>query len=297
MLTQMELQLHNGSRQQAIINGQAVQLTGKFFKNNAAAGFEPNNVTPTPVVTFELSDFEGVNGAELFSQITGGLIQKPLGIFLDNKWISSPTVQTKITGGSGIITGLDINEAKVLAIQINQGALPLSLKIVQQENVGATLLASISLGIYAAIILAIFKLVPVTLSLAGIAAFILSIGMAVDANVLIFERIKEELMKGRTIGAAIDAGFHRAWSSIRDSNLTTILSCVILYFFGKQLGITMVMGFALTLLIGVIVSMFTAIIVTRTFMDLLIGTSLAKKANLFYAGSVPKNQKETATNV
>ncbi|MFC1999036.1 SecD/SecF family protein translocase subunit, partial [Chloroflexota bacterium] len=224
-----------------------------------------------------------------------------------------------IDGGS--ITGLNLEEARLLAIQLNQGKLPLPLAIVQQTDVSATLgadslnrsliaggiglllvlifmvsyyrlpglLAIGALIIYVLIVLSIFKLFPVTLSLAGIAAFVLSIGMAVDANVLIFERMREEIRFGRTVGAAIEAGFDRAWSSIRDSNISTILTCIVLYFFGRALGATVVMGFAITLLIGVLVSMFTAIVITKTLLRMFIGTRIAKKTSLFC--SVPERQE------
>jgi preprotein translocase subunit SecD len=144
-------------------------------------------------------------------------------------------------------------------------------------------LASAALVVYTSVTLMIFKLVPVTLTLSGIAAFVLSVGMAVDANVLIFERLKEELRRGRTLNAAIDIGFRRAWLSIRDSNISTLITCVILYWFGDQFGAALVKGFALTLAIGVLVSMFSAITVTRTFLKMVIGTPLAKSGFLFNA--------------
>jgi preprotein translocase subunit SecD len=149
------------------------------------------------------------------------------------------------------------------------------------------LMASLALVFYGALVLAIFKLIPVTLTLAGIGGFVLSIGMAVDANVLIFERMKEELRAGRTLGAAIDTGFNRAWTAIRDSNVTTFIVCGILYWLGSTIVASApVMGFALTLFIGVAVSMFTAIVVTRTLLRLFVGTRLAQRTRLFstYAG-------------
>jgi preprotein translocase subunit SecD len=138
-------------------------------------------------------------------------------------------------------------------------------------------LASLALFVYISLLLAIFKVMPVTLTLAGIAAFILSVGMAVDANILIFERMKEELRIGRSLVASIEAGFSRAWSSIRDSNVSTLITCAILFWFGDQFGAALVKGFALTLAIGVLVSMFSAIMVTRTFLRLTIGTPLARR--------------------
>jgi len=144
------------------------------------------------------------------------------------------------------------------------------------------ILASLALIFYGAVVLAIFKMVPVTLTLAGLGGFILSIGMAVDANVLIFERMKEEFRTGRTLGAAIEAGFNRAWTAIRDSNVTTIIVCIILYWLGSSIiASAPVQGFALTLLIGVVISMLTAIVVTRTFLRLFVGSRLAKRTSLF----------------
>ncbi|MCK6563746.1 MAG: SecD/SecF family protein translocase subunit [Dehalococcoidia bacterium] len=145
------------------------------------------------------------------------------------------------------------------------------------------LLAALALGVYTALTLAVFKLWPVTLTLSGIAAFVLSVGMAVDANILIFERMKEELRRGRTLNSAIDIGFRRAWTSIRDSNVSTFITCLILYWFGDQFGAALVKGFALTLAIGVGVSMFSAITVTRTFLKMVVGTPLARNHWLFNA--------------
>ncbi|MFC2016415.1 MMPL family transporter, partial [Chloroflexota bacterium] len=143
-------------------------------------------------------------------------------------------------------------------------------------------LASLTLIFYGVLVMALFKLIPVTLTLAGLGGFILSIGMAVDANVLIFERIKEELREGRTLGAAIEAGFNRAWTAIRDSNVTTFIVCAILYWLGSSIVASApVMGFALTLFIGVAVSMLTAIVVTRTLLRLFVGTPLAQRTRLF----------------
>lgn len=287
-------------------DGAEKELTGSYFKPNAQVVLDPQ--TSKPEIAFEFDD----EGAKLFEQITGRLIGKPLGIFLDKEPISAPTVQSKI-GARGRITGLNIEEARTLAIQLNAGALPVPIHTVQQEDVDATLgadsirksilagqigllmvmffmvlyyrvpgvLANIALVVYSLIVLALFKLIPVTLTLGGIAAFILSIGMAVDANVLIFERLKEEAWAGKTLGAAIEAGFDRAWSSIRDSNVSTFITCAILYWFGNNFGASLVMGFALTLFIGVAVSMFSAIFITRTFLRALIGSPLAKNMSLF----------------
>jgi len=207
-----------------------------------------------------------------------------------------------------------LNEVTSLSQQLNAGRLPVPLEIIYDQTVSPILgsdfvdmsvkagligivivmlfmifyyrlsgvLASLALVFYGALVMALFKLIPVTLTLAGLGGFILSIGMAVDANVLIFERMKEELRGGRTLGAAIEAGFNRAWTAIRDSNVTTFIVCGILYWLGSSIVASApVMGFALTLFIGVAVSMFTAIVVTRTLLRLFVGTPLAHRTRLF----------------
>src|SRR6185503_192638 len=151
------------------------------------------------------------------------------------------------------------------------------------------ILASAALGVYTALTLMVFKMWPVTLTLSGIAAFVLSIGIAVDANILIFERMKEELRRGRTLNASIDIGFRRAWSSIRDSNVSTLITCLILYWFGNQFGASVVQGFALTLAIGVGLSMFLAITITGTFLNTILGTPLAKSHFLFNAEEIRRS--------
>lgn len=288
-------------------------LTGAFFKPNAQVIFDPQ--TSKPQVSFELNS----EGAQLFEQITARLIDRPLGIFLDNELISAPRVKAVISD-RGVIEGLTLDEARTLSIQLNSGALPVPIHIVKEQSVDAILgadsirksimageiglaivllfmilyyrfpglLAGAALIIYTLVVLAIFKLVPVTLTLAGIAAFILSVGMAVDANILIFERMKEEIRLGRTLRAAVDTGFARAWPSIRDSNISTFITCIILYWFGSNFGASLVMGFAVTLLIGVAVSMFTAIVITRTFLQLFVGTSLAQKSWVFGLETSPQ---------
>ncbi len=246
-----------------------------------------------------------------------GTPQRALGIFLDESLISDPQILQPAYHGSAVITGNFTQQRAVeLANLLASGALPMALKKppLYQEKVSATLganfigrsvkagiigiilvmlfmiayyrlsglLASLALIFYGAMVLALFKMIPVTLNLAGLGGFILSIGMAVDANVLIFERMKEEIRTGRTLGAAIEAGFDRAWSGIRDSNITTFIVCGILYWLGSSIVASApVMGFALTLFIGVAVSMFTAIVVTRTLLRLVVGTGLAKKTSLF----------------
>lgn len=274
-------------------------LTGAHLKR-ADVQFDQNTGEPQVALQFDSE------GSKLFAEITRINLQKPVAIELDGEIISAPTVQSVIENGQAIISGkFTINEAKTLAIELNAGALPVPIKLVEQRTIGPTLgsesvqkslmagliglilvalfmivyyripglLAVFALFIYAALVLALFKLIPVTLTLAGIAGFILSVGMAVDANILIFERTKEELLTGKTIGLAIEEGFRRAWPSIRDSNFSSLLTCAILYY-GTS-GV--VRGFAVTLALGIIVSMFTAIIVTRTFLRLAIGTFLEKR--------------------
>jgi preprotein translocase subunit SecD len=240
-----------------------------------------------------------------------------LGIFLDNNLLSAPKVNnSSYSNGSAVIQGnFTMKSATDLANLLKSGALPVKLTFLNASDVSATLgkeftsmvlkagligmllvmafmiayyrlpglLASLALIFYGTLCMAVFKLWPVTLDLGGLGGFIASIGMAVDANVLIFERMKEEFRTGRTLGAAIDAGFHRAWSAIRDSNLTTVLACVILYWLGTTSAIasSAVKGFSLTLAIGVLISMFTAITVTRTLLRLFINSSLASKTGLF----------------
>ncbi len=246
-----------------------------------------------------------------------GSPQRAIGIFLDNVIISYPQILQPAYQGRGVITGsFTVEEVERLANLLESGALPMPLQKppLYEEKISATLgadfiemslkagligillvmlfmmvyyrlpgfIASLSLIFYGSLVLALFKLIPVTLTLAGLGGFILSIGMAVDANVLIFERMKEELRTGRTVGAAIETGFNRAWPAIRDSNVTTFIVCGILYWLGSNIVASApVMGFALTLFIGVAVSMFTAIVVTRTLLRLFVGTPLARKPSLF----------------
>ncbi|MCX6032914.1 MAG: protein translocase subunit SecD [Chloroflexi bacterium] len=248
-----------------------------------------------PSISFELSD----NGATIFADYTAKHIGDVLAIVLDNVVLSAPRIDSAIPEGKGVIEGkFTRDEADSLAVQMRYGALPVALEIANRRTIGATLgadsvrrsvtagliglamvllfmlvyyrlpgaLASVALMIYAGLNLALYKLMPVTLTLPGIAGFLLSTGMAVDANILIFERMKEELRWGRTLRAAVDAGFNRAWTSIFDSNLSTLITCLILILFGRTFGAQAVLGFAVNLAIGVLISMFTAVTVTRTFM-------------------------------
>jgi len=283
------------------------QETGEFIDTNltganlrrAEVQFDKNTGEPQVSIQFDSE------GSKKFAELTQKNLQKPLAIELDSEIISAPIVQTVIENGQAVITGkFSVEEAKKLAIELNAGALPVPITLVEQRNVGATLgsdsvkkslvaglvglilvaifmivyyrvpglLAVIALTIYTLIVLALFKLIPITLTLAGIAGFILSVGMAVDANILIFERTKEEQALGKTTSLALEEGFKRAWSSIRDSNFSSLITAGILYYGTSGL----VRGFAVTLAVGIIVSMFTAIIVTRTFLRLLISTRLEK---------------------
>jgi len=242
-------------------------------------------------------------GAKIFGDHTTANVGKILTIALDKRVISAPSINGPITSGSGQITGnFTVDSANTLAAQLKYGSLPVPIKVVESRTVGATLgeesvrkslmagvigltvviifmllyyrlpgfIATLALVGYAIFSLALFRLVPIVLTLPGIAGFILSIGMAVDANILIFERLKEELRAGRNLRQAIDLGWSRAWPSIRDSNTSTLITCVILYIFGNSFGASMVKGFSITLALGVGVSLFTAIIVTRTFLHTLL---------------------------
>ena len=253
--------------------------------------------------TYEISFTLKPDSTQLFADYTSTHIGKILAIVLDKSVISSPSIQSAITGGTGSITGSFTSaEANSLAVQLRYGSLPVPVKVVESQTVGATLgedsvrksltagaiglavvilfmalyyrlpgiIADLALVTYALISFMLFKMIPVTLSLPGIAGFILSIGMAVDANVLIFERLKEELRAGRTLSQAIDLGWSRAWPSIRDSNSSTLITCLILYIFGNSFGASMVKGFSINLALGVVVSLFTAIIVTRTYLHLVL---------------------------
>lgn len=261
------------------------------------------------VVALEFND----KGAKKFGDLTQRLVGKPMAIYFNGKFQSAPVIQEPILGGHAQISGGDsgytYEEAKKTVDLLNAGALPVPAKIIEESLVGPTLgadsiaksktagiigiglvmlfmmlyyrlpgvIANVALIIYSLLVFAVFKIIPVTLTLAGIAGFILSIGMAVDANILIFERTKEELKAGRTLFTAINTGFDRAFTSIFDSNMTTIITCVILYF----LGTSIIKGFALTLIIGVLISMFTAITVTKNFMHLLFGAGQLKHPGWF----------------
>ncbi|MCL4869135.1 MAG: protein translocase subunit SecD [Anaerolineae bacterium] len=252
------------------------------------------------IVAFDLNPA----AAQLFEAHTRANVGRFLTIVLDKRVISSPEIQAVISNQGSISGNFTLEEAQTLALQLRYGSLPIPLKIVANRQVGATLgtisaassiragtiglvvvllfmaiyyrlpgfLADIALLFYVLLNFAIFKYMPVTLTLPAIAGFLLSTGMAVDANILVFERIKEELRRGFTLPEAIVAGFDRAWSSIRDSNVATLIICLILFGFGRNFGASMVQGFAITLAIGVFISMFTAVIVTRTLVRFIMGS-------------------------
>lgn len=279
------------------------ELSGKHLEN-AQVVFDPN--TNQPQVSLVFND----EGKDLFSVITKENLNKPVAIFLDEQPISIPTVQTEITNGEAVITGdFTIPEAKLLAQRLNAGALPVPINLIAQQNIGPSLgskslelsffagiigllavavfmilyyrlpglVAVVSLIIYGVIVFGIFKIMSVTLTLAGVTGFIMSVGMAVDANVLIFERLKEELKDQKPLENALIVAFKRAWPAIRDSNVSTMISAIILFWFGTSV----IKGFALTLSIGIIISMFTAIVVSKTILELVITSRVKKYLWLF----------------
>lgn len=270
-------------------------LTGKELKQvSVSAG-----TTGGYEINFELSS----EGGKIFADYTTKNVGKFLAIVLDKKILSAATIQEPIPNGQVRLSGNFNNDtANSLAIQMRYGALPIPFKVVESRVIGPTLgqdslnksliagavgfaiiilfmliyyrlpgaVADLSLLVYAVLAFTIFKLIPITLTLPGIAGFLLSTGSALDANILIFERLKEELRAGRTFAQAIELAWKRAWPSIRDSNIATLITSVILFWFGSSFGATIVKGFAFTLAIGVFVSLFTSIVVTRTFLNVLV---------------------------
>ena len=294
-----------GKTEKGVISWEQTGLTGKDLTKSQLT----TDSAGQWVVSLEFN----AQGAKKFAELTESLVGQQMAIFFDGDLQSAPVIREPIYGGNAQISGGDsgfsYDEAKRMVDLLNAGALPLPSEIVEENTVGPTLgadsiaaskkagiiglgavmifmlvfyrvpglIADIALVIYSLILFALFKAIPVTLTLAGIAGFILSIGMAVDANILIFERTKEELRAGRNLFTAINSGFDRAFTSIFDSNMTTIITCVILYL----LGTSIVKGFALTLAIGVMVSMFSAITVTKNFMHLIFGTGELKYPQMF----------------
>lgn len=334
----------------------ATGLSGKQLKKATVDYQQSGGLNNQIVVRLEFND----DGAKLFKDITSANVGKQVAIFLDGQLLSAPTVQNAITDGVAVITGnFTSDQAKSLATRLNSGALPVPIKLISQQNVGATLgkesvqqsvvagligmlmivlfmivyyrfpglLAVFALIIYALVSFAVFKigisftalilvgtffflgltvnarfgilaflsyvaliflngLSPVTLTLAGIAGFILSIGMAVDANILIFERVKEEIRAGKEIHKAVEDGFARAWFSIRDSNVSSLITTLILYIYGSP----SIKGFAVTLGVGILISMFTAITVTNTFLRLFVGNNILTHPWLFGVSKLKKQE-------
>lgn len=281
-------------------------LTGKYLNRAQVTFSSGTQQLGGPQVSLELND----EGAKIFKALTEKNLNKPLAIYLDGVPISAPIVESVIPDGKAVITGkFSIEEAKILATRLIAGALPVPIRLVSQESIGASLgteslehslragiyglmlvavfmllfyrlpgvVAVTALGVYVVMVLSVYKLIPVTLSLAGLAGFILSLGMAVDANVLIFARMREELVQGRPLAVAFTEGFRRAWLSIRDSHITTLIGAAVLYIFTTSL----VKGFALTLGIGVLASLFSSITVSRSFLGLFVGPRLENKSWLF----------------
>jgi protein-export SecD/SecF family membrane protein len=285
----------NGSSTQYV----PTNLTGQYI-TGAQLTFDQTTGAPQVQISFNK------DGTDIFGKITAANVGKPLAIFLDNNLIEAPTVDEAITGGTALITGnFTVDTAKTLVERFNAGALPAPITLVNQQTVSATLgndslknmifaailgtllvilfmlfyyrlfgfFAACALIIYIVLTLGIFKLIGITMSLSGIAGFVLTIGMAVDANILTFERIKEEQKRGLPRTSAVEEGFRRAWPSIRDSNTSTIITAVILYYFTSSF----VQGFALTLLVGVLVSLFSAITTTRLFLRVYENTGKGKQ--------------------
>ena len=288
--------------------GDRVQLTGRFLLADSIE--RTLDRTGQPALLFEFND----EGADLFEQITERLsvTKAPLGIFVDGGLVSAPNVQAVISD-RGTITGLTNEDARLLRRQLRAGALPINFQVIQQTEVAATLgedsvvdtvqaglvaflaiivfmilyyrlpglLAALALIVYAAAVMAAFKLIPITLTLAGVAGFVLSMGLAVDANILIFERRKAELRLGRSLLGSIDTGWARAWPAIRDANISTLITVVILWLFADALNANLIKSFALALLVGTILSMASAIFVTRTFLHLAVELHVARRPWLF----------------
>ncbi|MAF79464.1 protein translocase subunit SecD [bacterium] len=280
-------------------------LTGRYVKSAQIVFNQPGQGGDLgPMVSLEFDK----EGAKIFEELTEKNVGRPLAVFLDNEIITMPIVQQKIDGGRAQITGnFTIEEARTLAERFNAGALPAPITLINQQTISPELgkdsldkavragalgtiiiiifmiayyrklgiFASIALVMYIVLTLAVFKVIPITLTLAGIAGLILSIGIAVDANILIFERTKEELKRGLKKREAIEEGFRRAWTSIRDSNITTIITTIVLYYFTSSF----VKGFALALLVGVLISMFSAITITRTLLRVFISKERTAEPN------------------
>lgn len=272
-------------------------MTGAGLQS-AAAGIDQSRRW---IIQFELTG----EGGEVFGPFTAGAIGQPMAIVLDGVVLSAPTIQARLDTGGTITGSFSEDEAKTLALQLRSGALPIPLRVLSSETVGATLgqesvnlsiragiigvfiilsfmlinyrvpgiAASLALLVFIVLNIAVFKLIPVTLTLSAIVGFLISIGTAVDGNILIFERMREEIRAGKDAVTAVDEGFTRAWSSIRDSNLSTIMISGVLFLFGQTPGASAVSGFAVTLALGLFINLFTAVIVTRTFLHIILALS------------------------
>ena len=289
-----------------LLNTKPVGINGKDLVR-ASLSFSSQNGEPEVAIEFT------TEGGKKFGDATSRLVGKHLPIFLDQFPLTWPTIRTPITDGRAVITGnFTKDQAKILGLQLNAGALPVPVAVIEKRTVGASLgtasvvksiqagviglilvaafmiakygwlgvLADLALLLYGLITFALFRLIPITLTLPGIAGFSVSMGMAVDANILIFERYKEELRSGKPVGIAMELGFGKAWHSIRDANITTIITTLVLYNPGNWTYLPssgLVRGFAVTLLIGVLVSLFTGIVATRTFIRVLYLPRMMKK--------------------
>ena len=317
------------------IQGQADEDIGLTGDDLARAFPGQNQTSGIPIVNIEFNDRgtrifgETTSDIVLKQQTTG--VADQIAIFLDEDELIAPVVQTAITAGTAIISGQDFTVERVrdLALLLESGRLPIPIELIQERDVDAILgedslaksvvagfiglglvlvfmtlyyrlpglIASVALVLYSGMVLAIFKIMPVTLTLSGVAAAILSIGMAVDANILIFERMKDELRAGRTLLSAINIGFDRAWPAIRDGNVSTLITCGILFWFSDQLGATIVQGFSVTLAIGVLVSMFSAITVSRTLLRVLGTTGLTRRVSWWLPSGASDIPQQAATPV
>lgn len=298
---------------------QVVADGAELIGTSVQTGIDQN--TGSPIVTFQFND----PSANQLQQFTAQNVGKPLTIVLDNRVISSATIQD-VLPGQGQISSRTVEERDNLYNVLRYGSLKVGFDVETSRTVSPTLgqdsinasfiagiiglaavalfmilyyrlpgvLAVLALLIYTAISFALYRLIPITLTLAGIAGFILSIGLAVDGNVLIFARLKEELRRGRSIGTAVEEGFQHAWPSIRDSNAATLITTMILYWFGSSFGVSIIKGFALTLGLGIVVSLFTAVVITRTFLRLVVETG-AFRNYWWYAVEEPSRPSATAT--
>jgi len=317
------------------IQGQADEDIGLTGDDLARAFPGQHSASGAPIVNIEFNERgtrifgELTNEIVIKQQTTGQSDQ--IAIFLDEEELIAPVVQTAITAGTAVISGqdFDVNRVRDLALLLESGRLPFSIDLIQERDVDAILgkdslrksviagfiglglvllfmtlyyrlpglIASVALVLYTGMVLAIFKIMPVTLTLSGVAAAILSIGMAVDANILIFERMKDELRAGRTLLSAINIGFDRAWPAIRDGNVSTLITCGILFWFADQLGATIVQGFAVTLAIGVLTSMFSAITVSRTLLRFVGTTRLTRRISWWLPSGASDIPQQAATPV